>query len=159
MHLITIRKEVSSIQRIEWDKYFIEITKLIAQRSGCLKRHVGAVLVKDRRIIATGYNSAPCGIEECSTRGFCLRQGSSQGQNLETCYAIHAEQNALMQCCNQGISCEGAELYCTTKPCNFCMRLLINAGIKKIIYIDDYNDSLTEELAKECDIKLIKYIE
>lgn len=150
---------MSQIQRIDWDSYFIEITKLVAQRSGCLKRHVGAVLVKDNRIIATGYNSAPCGINECSTRGYCLRQGSSQGQNLETCYAIHAEQNALMQCCNQGISCNNAELYCTTKPCNFCMRLLINAGIKKIIYIDDYNDPLTDELAETCDIKLIKYME
>ena len=122
-----------------------------------LKRHVGAVLVKDNRIIATGYNSAPCGIKECCSRGFCLRQGSHQGQNLETCYAIHAEQNALMQCCNQGISCDNAELYCTTKPCNFCMRLLINAGVKKITYIEDYNDYLTEELAKECGIELKKF--
>ncbi len=145
------------MSRIDWDDYFIEITKLIAQRSGCLKRHVGAVLVKDNRIIATGYNSAPCGVKECSDRGYCLRQNSSQGQNLETCYAIHAEQNALMQCCKQGISCNDAVLYCTTKPCNFCMRLLINAGIKKIIYIEDYNDSLTNELATKCNIELIKF--
>lgn len=145
-----------SIDRIDWDSYFIEITKLVAQRSGCLKRHVGAVLVKDNRIIATGYNSAPSGIQECYQRGACLRQGSHQGENLETCYAIHAEQNALMQCCKLGISCDGATLYCTTKPCNFCMRLLINAGVKIIIYIEDYNDSLTDQLALECGILMIQ---
>lgn len=150
---------MSQIQRIDWDSYFIEITKLVAQRSGCLKRHVGAVLVKDNRIIATGYNSAPCKVKECYQRGECLREGSHQGENLETCYAIHAEQNALMQCCKLGVSCDGAILYCTTKPCNFCMRLLINAGIQKIIYIDDYNDNFTDKLAFACDIKLIKYKE
>ena len=144
------------MERIDWDSYFIEITKLVAQRSGCLKRHVGAVLVKDNRIIATGYNSAPSGIQECYQRGECLRQGSRQGENLETCYAIHAEQNALMQCSKLGISCDGATLYCTTKPCNFCMRLLINAGVKIIIYIEDYNDDLTDKLALECGILMIK---
>ncbi len=144
------------MERIDWDSYFIEITKLVAQRSGCLKRHVGAVLVKDNRIIATGYNSAPSGIQECYQRGECLRKGSHQGENLETCYAIHAEQNALMQCCKLGISCDGATLYCTTKPCNFCMRLLINAGVKIIIYIEDYNDNLTDKLALECGILMIQ---
>ena len=142
--------------RIDWDSYFIEITKLVAQRSGCLKRHVGAVLVKDNRIIATGYNSAPSGIQECSQRGECLRKECGQGQGLETCYAIHAEQNALMQCCKLGVSCDGATLYCTTKPCNFCMRLLINAGIQSIFYIEDYNDDLTDKLALECGILMVK---
>ena len=135
----------------------MNITKIVAQRSGCLNRSVGAILVKDNRIIATGYNSAPCGIKECKDRGYCLREGSRQGQNLETCYAIHAEQNALVQCAKLGISCEGAELYTTLFPCNFCMRLLINAGIKKITYIDDYNDVLSKQLAANCGIEIIQY--
>lgn len=143
--------------RIDWDSYFIEMTKLVAKRSGCNKRHVGAVIVKDNRVLATGYNSAPYGVQECCDKGFCLRQGSRQGENLGTCMAVHAEMNAILQCARLGIACDDAKIYITTHPCIHCLKAIINAGIKEVIYIDDYNDPISKQLAKECDIKIRKY--
>lgn len=145
--------------RISWDNYFIEMTKLVSQRSGCNKRHVGAVIVKDNRVLATGYNSAPYGVKECCDKGHCLRSGSKQGENLGTCMAVHAEMNAILQCAKLGISCENAKIYITTHPCIHCLKAIINAGIKEVIYIDDYNDPISKQLAEECDIKIKQYKE
>lgn len=143
--------------RISWDNYFIEMTMLVAQRAGCRKRSVGAVIVKDNRVLATGYNSAPYGVKECSDKGYCLRQGSHQGENLGTCMAVHAEMNAILQCAKLGIACNGAKIYITTHPCIHCLKAIINAGIEEIIYIDDYNDPISKQLAKECGIKIKQF--
>ena len=105
------------MSRINWEEYFIEITKLVAQRSSCLSRQVGAILVKEKRILATGYNGSPSKIENCIERGGCLREGSKSGENLNECMAVHAEMNAILQCAKIGVSCEDATLYVTTKPC------------------------------------------
>lgn len=143
--------------RISWDNYFIEMTKLVSQRSGCNKRHVGAVIVKDNRVLATGYNSAPYGVKECCDKGHCLRSGSRQGENLGTCMAVHAEMNAILQCAKLGIACDGAKIYITTHPCIHCLKAIINAGIKEIIYIDDYNDPISKQLVEECNIKIKQF--
>lgn len=143
--------------RISWDNYFIEMTKLVSQRSGCNKRHVGAVIVKNNRVLATGYNSAPYGVKECCDKGHCLRSGSRQGENLGTCMAVHAEMNAILQCAKLGIACNGAKIYITTHPCIHCLKAIINAGIEEIIYIDDYNDPVSKQLAEECNIKIRKF--
>ena len=142
------------IDRISWDEYFCEIAKLTAKRSSCLRRQVGAVIVKDNRIIATGYNAQPIGKEECTE---CRRKEYSQGLGLSECTVVHAEINAITQCALQGISCKGAVLYVTTKPCIWCLKTIINAGITKVIYIEDYNAPDTDLLAKECGLPLIKF--
>ena len=142
------------MERISWDKYFCEIAKLTALRSSCLRRQVGAVLVKNNRIIATGYNAQPVGKEECT---YCKRKQFTQGNGLEQCTVVHAEVNAITQCALQGISCQDAILYVTTKPCIWCLKTIINAGIKKVIYIEDYNAPDTDLLAKDCNIELIKF--
>lgn len=122
-----------------------------------LKRHVGAVIVKNNRVLATGYNSAPYGVKECCDKGHCLRSGSRQGENLGTCMAVHAEMNAILQCAKLGIACNGAKIYITTHPCIHCLKAIINAGIEEIIYIDDYNDPVSKQLAEECNIKIRKF--
>lgn len=140
----------------KWDRRFIEIAKQVATWSTCLRRHVGAVLVKDKHIIATGYNGSPRGITDCKTYGKCRREGVESGQHLELCSAVHAEQNCIIQCARYGISTEGATLYCTHLPCSECMKILINAGIETIYYIEEYPSSLTYSLAKETEIELIQ---
>lgn len=143
---------------MDWDTYFMNITKEIAKKSNCLKRQVGAILVLDNRIIATGYNGSPQGLPiNCLKNGVCLRQNNKQGEGLENCYAIHAEQNCLCQCAKYGISSKGATLYTNTYPCNFCLRLLINSGIVEIVYLEDYNDPISKEIAKLSNIKIRKY--
>ena len=128
--------------RKDWDEYFMDFAILAAARSGCLSRQVGCVIVKDNRVIATGYNAAPIGISECVNRGYCLRQGCESGSNLGYCYAVHAEQNAITQCAKYGISCLGASIYATTQPCVTCAKLIINSGIKEVIYLEPYPDEL-----------------
>ena len=145
------------IDRISWDSYFCEIAKLTAKRSGCMRRQVGAVIVKDNRIIATGYNAQPIGVSECCNKGYCVRQQYKGGEGLEECSVVHAEINAITQCALLGTSCEGATMYVTTKCCIWCLKAAINAGIKKIIYIDDYNAPLSDELAKQAGIEMIKF--
>ena len=146
-------------KRIEWSSYFIEITKLVAQRSSCLSRQVGAILVKQKRILATGYNGSPSKIENCIEKGGCLREGSVSGQNLNTCMAVHAEMNAILQCAKIGVSCEDATLYVTTKPCANCMKAIIQSGIRKVVYIEDYDSPLTDKLVELSGIKCIQYKE
>ena len=144
------------MNRPSWDDYFMEMTKLTATRSSCLRRHVGAVLVKDTRVIATGYNGAPAGVTHCEVTG-CLRQKLNvpSGERHELCRGLHAEQNAIIQAALYGVSTEGATIYCTTKPCSICTKMIINAKISKIVYEEYYNDSLADELLKDTDIRVL----
>lgn len=146
------------MKRPSWDDYFMEMTKLTATRSSCLRRHVGAVLVKDTRVIATGYNGAPAGVTHCEVTG-CLRQklNVSSGERHELCRGLHAEQNAIIQAALYGVSTEGATLYCTTKPCSICTKMIINAKITKIVYEEYYEDSLADELLRDTDIRILQY--
>ena len=146
------------MKRPSWDDYFMEMTKLTATRSSCLRRHVGAVLVKDTRVIATGYNGAPAGVTHCEVTG-CLRQKLNvpSGERHELCRGLHAEQNAIIQAALYGVSTEGAVLYCTTKPCSICTKMIINAKIAKIVYEEYYEDSLADDLLKDTDIRILQY--
>lgn len=143
--------------RPTWDEYFMAITRLVAQRSTCLRRKVGAILVKEKRILCTGYNGAPAGLQHCLDIG-CLREklGIKSGQRHELCRALHAEQNVLIQAAYHGIPVAGAVLYCTNLPCAICTKMLINAGITKIYFEDGYPDELSRQMLKEADIELVQ---
>ena len=146
--------------RPSWDEYFLEIIELIKQRSTCLRRQVGAIIVKDKRILATGYNGAPTGCTHCLDIG-CLREelGIPSGERHELCRAVHAEQNAIAQAAQHGISVAGATIYVTHQPCVMCAKMIINAGIVCIIYKGAYPDPLSLELLNEAGIKLINISE
>lgn len=139
--------------RLSWDDYFMGITRLVAQRATCMRRKVGAILVRDKRIIATGYNGAPSRISHCLEVG-CLReaQGIPSGERHELCRGLHAEQNAIIQAALQGVSVEGASLYCTNQPCSICSKMLINARIVGISYGEGYADDLATALLAEAGI-------
>lgn len=141
--------------RPSWDEYFLSIAKLISKRSTCLRRRVGAVLVKDKRILATGYNGAPSNIEHCEKAG-CLREKLSipSGERHELCRGLHAEQNALLQAALHGVSVEGARIYATSQPCIICVKMLINAGIKEVITAGHYPDKMARDFLKEAKIKI-----
>jgi dCMP deaminase len=141
--------------RPSWGTYFMNITNLVAERSTCTRRAVGAVLVKDKRILSTGYNGAPSGLKHCREVG-CLREqlGVESGKMHELCRGIHAEQNAIIQAAYHGVSVKGAVIYCTNQPCSICARMIINAGIHKIYYQSGYADSLALELLGEAGIEL-----
>jgi len=136
----------------------MQIAELVAKRSTCLRRKVGAVLVRNKRILCTGYNGAPRGLAHCDEKG-CLREKMKipSGERQEICRGLHAEQNAIIQAALYGISIENSVLYCTHQPCITCSKMIINAGIKKIIFKGDYPDPLAQEILKEAGIKLIKY--
>lgn len=133
----------------------MSIAKLVATRSTCLRRHVGAVLVKDKRIIATGYNGAPAGIRHCEETG-CLREklGVKSGERHELCRGLHAEQNVIIQAAYYGVSTKETILYSTHKPCIICSKMLINAGVKKIFFSEGYPDSLADEMIAEAHIEI-----
>ena len=141
--------------RPAWDDYFMEITRLVATRSTCLRRRVGALLVRDKRILSTGYNGAPRGLRHCLEIG-CLRErlGIPSGERHELCRALHAEQNAIIQAAFHGIRIQGATLYCTNLPCVICTKMIINAGIREIIYGGGYADELSREMLKEARIPI-----
>lgn len=143
--------------RQSWDDYFMSIADLVAQRSTCLRRKVGAVAVLDKRIISTGYNGAPSGMRHCEEVG-CLRQelGIPSGQRHEICRAVHAEQNVIIEAARFGISLFGAELYCTTLPCLICAKMLINCGIKRVFYREAYSDPVTVETFRDAGVVLVK---
>jgi len=145
-------------QRPSWDTYFMNITTLVAQRSTCTRRAVGAIIVKDKRILSTGYNGAPSGIRHCLEVG-CLRESLQvpSGERHELCRGIHAEQNAIIQAAYHGVSVNNAVLYCTNQPCAICAKMIINAGIKKIFYQSGYSDALAQEMLSEAGIDLIKH--
>jgi dCMP deaminase len=133
------------------------ITRLVAKRSTCLRRSVGAILVKEKRILATGYNGAPAGVRHCEEVG-CLRENSSipSGTRHELCRGLHAEQNVIIQAAYHGISISDATLYCTNKPCVICSKMIINAGIKKIYYEEGYDDALSDQLFGEAGLDLVR---
>lgn len=145
----------------KWDVRFMQLAETVAEWSSCYQqnRHVGAVIVRDKRILTTGYNGAPSGIKSCAERGVCLRRerNIASGTMQEVCYAVHAEQNAIIQAAKLGVSLEGAVLYVTHQPCVICTRMIINSGIKKVIYKNGYPDEFALELFSQSDVKLIKY--
>lgn len=147
----------SKQERPSWIKYFMDITELVAKRSTCLRRAVGAIIVKDKQILSTGYNGAPSGIRHCSEVG-CLRDRLKvpSGQRHELCRGIHAEQNAIIQAAYHGVSIKGATLFCTNLPCSICAKMIINAGIKKIYYRSGYADEMSAEMFTEACIEVIQ---
>lgn len=138
----------------------MDIARLVARRSTCLRRQVGAVLVKEKNILATGYNGTPSGITHCAEVG-CLRQqlGVPSGERHELCRGLHAEQNAIIQAAKHGVNIAGSTLYCTNSPCSICSKMLINAGIARIIYLEGYPDSLSQEMLREAGIPEIAFAE
>jgi dCMP deaminase len=144
--------------RPSWDEYFMDITHLIAKRSTCLRRQVGALLVKDKKILATGYNGAPSRLEHCLDIG-CSRQkqGIPSGERHELCRGLHAEQNAIIQAAYHGVGIRDAILYSTTHPCIICSKMIINAGVQKIIYEEGYADTLAKTMLKESGIEVKKF--
>ncbi len=143
--------------RPSWDEYFMEIARVVATRSTCLRRKVGAAIVKDNRILATGYNGAPAGLTHCLEIG-CLREqmGIPSGQRHELCRALHAEQNAIIQAAVHGTAIQGSIIYVTNQPCVMCCKMIINAGIKKVIFAGDYPDELSLQIFKEAKVELIR---
>lgn len=125
------------VPRPSWDTYFLGFAQLASLRSTCLHRHEGAVAVKDHRIIATGYNGAPSGSDHCEIVG-CSRKNNNSGERLDICRAVHAEENVLLQCAKHGISCQGATMFCTLQPCLHCAKAIVNAGIKRVVWMDSY---------------------
>ena len=144
------------MERLSWDDYFIDITRLVAKRSTCLRRQVGAVIVRDKRILATGYNGAPRGLPHCSETG-CLRQEMDvpSGQKQELCRGLHAEQNAIIQAALFGVSIENSQLYSLTQPCVVCAKMIINAGIKRVVFEEEYPDPLGEQMLEEAGVEIV----
>lgn len=147
----------------KWDKRFMEMASFVATWSSCYQpnRQIGAVIAKDKRIITTGYNGAGAGIKSCKERGECLRRTLNipSGTRAELCYAIHAEQNAIIQAAKLGVSIDGATLYCTHQPCVICAKMIINSGIKRVVYREGYPDDFSLEMFKQADVVLEKYLE
>lgn len=147
--------------KTKWDKRFIDVACLVGSWSTCIRdnRQIGAVITKNRRIIATGYNGSPAGVKNCKERGECLRDKLKikSGTMLEMCYGICAEQNAIAQAAKMGVSVEGGTIYVTHRPCPVCTRLIINAGIKRIVYKEDYPNEFSLEIVKEAGIELEQF--
>jgi len=145
-------------KRPSWEAYFMDITRLVARRSTCRRRSVGAIIVKDRRILATGYNGAPSGLQHCIDVG-CLREqlGIPSGEKHELCRGSHAEQNAIIQAAYHGVSIKDAVLFSTTLPCVICAKMIINAGIKTIYYESGYADALSGEMLEQAGIQVIRH--
>ncbi|MBU2490148.1 MAG: cytidine/deoxycytidylate deaminase family protein [Proteobacteria bacterium] len=143
--------------RPEWDVYFMDIARLVASRSTCRRRSVGAVVVRDKRILTTGYNGAPSGLAHCLTAG-CLREQLNvpSGERHELCRGLHAEQNAIIQAGLHGVSIRGAIVYCTNQPCVICAKMLINAGVVEIVFAEGYADEMSEGMLKEAGVVLRK---
>jgi len=140
--------------RLTLDDYFMGIARVVAKRSTCLHRQVGAVIVKGKQIVSTGYNGAPSGHPHCLDIG-CARQGVPSGQRSELCRGAHAEQNAINFAARYGISIEGATLYTTHYPCSWCAKSLVNAGIAEVIYDEDYPDPLAKEVLSTISVRKI----
>jgi dCMP deaminase len=145
------------VPRKSWDDYFMSIADLVAERSTCMRRHVGAVIVKDKRIVATGYNGAPSGISHCIDAG-CLREQLKipAGERHEICRGTHAEQNAIIQAATFGANISGSTIYSTHQPCFICTKMLINAHLTRIIYRQEYPDDLAIRMLKEAGIPFVK---
>lgn len=144
------------MDRPSWDEYFMKMAELTATRSTCLRRQVGAIIVCEKHIIATGYNGAPKGVSHCEEIGGCIRQKMNipSGERHELCRALHAEQNAIIQAANLGQSVEGGTIYVTHQPCIICAKMIINAGIKRIVVRNGYPDELSIEMLGEAGLKV-----
>ncbi|WXR62298.1 dCMP deaminase family protein [Peptostreptococcaceae bacterium AGR-M142] len=144
-------------KRPNWDEYFMDIAKLVSTRSTCIRRHVGAVIVRERQILSTGYNGAPKGLEHCLKIG-CERQRLNipSGERHEICRGVHAEQNAIVQAAYNGISIKESVIYTTVRPCILCAKLIINAGIKKIIFEGEYANDKAMDLISEANIEVLR---
>jgi len=143
------------VTRPSWDEYFLEIARLVASRATCLRRSIGAVFVRDKRVLATGYNGAPSGLKHCDEIG-CIREreGIPSGERHELCRGIHAEQNAILQAAQFGIDLRGSTLYCTNQPCVLCAKMLINVGVERIVVLGGYPDKLAQEMLDEAGIEI-----
>lgn len=143
--------------RKSWNSYFMEIAEIVKTRSTCIRRQVGAVIVKDNRIITTGYNGAPSGLRHCIDNRGCERERLNvpSGQRHELCRALHAEQNAIIQAAKIGVSTEGTTIYITTQPCVICAKMIINAGIKKVVYKASYPDEMAMKMLEESGIEVV----
>ncbi|MCX8205336.1 MAG: cytidine/deoxycytidylate deaminase family protein [Candidatus Nezhaarchaeota archaeon] len=143
---------------MSWDEYFMEMARLASRRSTCLRRQTGAVLVRDNRVVATGYNGAPKGLPHCSETG-CVREELKvpSGQRHELCRGLHAEQNAIIQAAVFGVSTRGATLYTTTYPCSICAKIIINAEVAEVVYDDEYEDELAKQMLKQAGVKIRKF--
>ena len=144
--------------RLSWDEYFMEMAKLAAKRSTCLRRNVGAVIVQDKHVLSTGYNGAPKGIPHCAEKGGCYREQHNipSGERHELCRALHAEQNAIIQAARLGVSIDGATLYCTHQPCSVCAKMIINAGIQRIVVDEGYPDEMAVEILEEAGLRIVE---
>lgn len=142
----------------KWDYRFMSLAENVAKWSSCFQenRQIGAIIVKDKRIIATGYNGAPAGVVSCKDRGECLRRelNIASGTRQEICYAVHAEQNAIAQAAKIGIDVDGSTLYCTHQPCVICSKMIINSGIRRIVYKYGYPDEFSLKLLSEANVKV-----
>lgn len=145
----------------KWDIRFMEMAHVIAGWTSCFMpgRSIGCVIVKDKRIMTTGYNGAPAGLKTCKERGECMRRklNIASGTRAELCYAIHAEQNAIIQAAKLGVSIDGATLYCTHQPCSVCAKMIINAGIQRVVYQEGYPDAFSLEIFKEAGVRLEQF--
>lgn len=141
--------------RPTWDEYFLTIATEVAKRSTCLRRQVGAVLVKEKRILATGYNGAPRNIRHCSEVG-CLREkeGVPSGERHELCRGLHAEMNALLQAAMYGVTVRGATIYTTSSPCSLCAKMLINGDVERVVCVGHYPDDLADEMLAEAGVRV-----
>jgi len=148
---------LNSSNRPSWHEYFMGITALVASRATCIRRKVGAVLVKEKRILCSGYNGAPANVPHCSETG-CLREKLNvpSGEKHELCRGVHAEQNAIIQAAFHGISVNGSVLYCTNQPCSICAKMIINAGIKTVYFKDGYDDPLSLEMFDQAKVELVQ---
>ncbi|HOK53582.1 MAG TPA: cytidine/deoxycytidylate deaminase family protein [Armatimonadota bacterium] len=146
-------------KRPDWDEYFMEIAHVVARRSTCIRRQIGAVIVKDRRILTTGYNGAPSGLPHCVELG-CLRDelGIPSGTRHELCRALHAEQNAIIQAALYGISTQNSVLYCTHQPCSLCAKAIINAGVKRVVFEGDYPDNFALEMFEMAEVEMVRFV-
>ncbi|WP_372998666.1 deoxycytidylate deaminase [Lutispora sp.] len=147
----------NDMKRPSWDQYFMEVAEVVRKRSTCMRRQVGAVIVKDNRILSTGYNGAPKGLKHCAEVG-CTRANNNvpSGERHELCRGLHAEQNAIIQAAVFGTAIDGATIYTTLSPCVLCTKMIINSGIKRIVLREQYNDPLAIEMLEESGITVVK---
>ncbi len=145
----------------KWDIRFMELTEQVGTWASCIRRKVGAVIVRDKRVMTTGYNGAPTGILSCIERGKCLRieNNIQSGTHAELCYAAHAEQNAIIQAAKYGVNIDGSTLYCTHQPCVICAKMIINAGIRRVVYKEGYPDEFSMQLFREAGTQIEKFEE
>jgi len=144
--------------RPNWNDYFIQISQLVSKRSTCMRRKVGAIIVRENQILSTGYNGAPKGVEHCSKVG-CLRTELKvpSGERHELCRGVHAEQNAIIQAAVNGVSVKNGVMYCTHHPCSICAKMIINAELNKVIIADGYPDKLAQEMFNSAGVEVLVF--